>query len=354
MLDVSVVVPFYKGIDSLARCLGALQRAAARLEGRAEVVVSADGAVDDATAVAAANGARLLRFPGPRGPAVARNRAAAETAGAILVFVDADVVVHDDAIVQIAQFFEREPGVDAVFGSYDDRPADPGLVSRTKNLAHAFIHNQSERDAVTFWAGLGAIRREAFVRVGGFDERFARPSVEDIELGYRLNAAGCRIAIEPAIRGTHLKRWSVGGAVVSDLLDRGIPWTQLILRRGARNDMNIAYQYRVCVVLSFVTLAALALVWMTPWTLAVAAAAVAAIGAIEFSYLAFVASAEGWGVAVGALLLRVLHHLASGVAFVVGAVLHVAQRTFGLSLPGALPVDAWPAGGHQAAPSGER
>ncbi len=40
------------------------------------------------------------------------------------------------------------------------------------------------------------IRREVFLAYGGFDPRlYSRPSIEDIELGYRLTRAGHRIVL---------------------------------------------------------------------------------------------------------------------------------------------------------------
>ena len=131
------------------------------------------------------------------GPAAARNRGARDAAGDILLFVDADCRPHDDAVALLLGAFD-DPEVAAAFGSYDDRPAVPTTVSLYKNLAHHFVHQRSAEDASTFWAGLGAVRRGAFRSSGGFDEAYARPSIEDVELGYRLKAAGHRIRLVKA------------------------------------------------------------------------------------------------------------------------------------------------------------
>src|SRR5262249_10033209 len=42
--------------------------------------------------------------------------------------------------------------------------------------------------------------------------------------------AGQRIAVCPEIQVTHLKRWTLGGMMRSDVWDRGMPWTELALR----------------------------------------------------------------------------------------------------------------------------
>ena len=92
-------------------------------------------------------------------------------------------------------------------------PPAPNFVSQYKNLSHCFVHRTAATEARTFWAGFGAVRRDAFRRVGGFDEQFVRPSVEDIDFGYRLTDAGYRILLEPALEGTHLKRWTLVSAI---------------------------------------------------------------------------------------------------------------------------------------------
>src|ERR687894_766679 len=92
-----------------------------------------------------------------------------------------------DELSRIEAAFADDPGLTALFGSYDDRPEAPGAVSGFRNLLHHHVHQGGAGPARTFWAGLGAVRRDAFVAAGGFDEgRYPVPSIEDIELGMRL------------------------------------------------------------------------------------------------------------------------------------------------------------------------
>src|SRR5207244_833451 len=82
---------------------------------------------------------------------------------------------------------------------------------------------RGQLDASTFWAGCGAIRRSVFEEIGGFQaERFRRPSIEDIDLGYRLCGAGHRIRLDPGLQGTHLKRWTLGSIVRPDVACRAL------------------------------------------------------------------------------------------------------------------------------------
>ena len=111
--------------------------------------------------------------------------------------------------------FEADPGLSALFGSYDDAPTAPGVVSQYRNLLHHFVHQQGDfaddvRPVHTFWTGCGMIRREVFLAFGGFDPRlYPRPAIEDIELGYRLTRAGHRIVLARDVLATHMKRWTL-------------------------------------------------------------------------------------------------------------------------------------------------
>jgi len=95
------------------------------------------------------------------------------------------------------------------------------------------------------------MRREVFLELGGFDESYARPSIEDIELGSRLYAAGHRIDLNPSIQVTHLKRWTMWGLVCTDVRDRGVPWFLLMLqRRSMPADLNVTLAHRLSVALT--------------------------------------------------------------------------------------------------------
>jgi hypothetical protein len=229
-MKMSVVIPVHNGGVDLRLCLQAIHDSVRKAD---EVIVVDDGSTDDALACAEAFAFKVVHLPGPpHGPAYTRNRGAKKASGDVIVFVDADVVVHPDTLGSFEQVFREEPGAVAVFGSYDDRPAKLGRVSRFKNLLHHYVHQQGEQEAETFWAGCGAVRREQFLAIAGFSESYGRPSIEDIELGVRLREAGHRVLLRPEIQCTHLKRWTLCSLVRTDVFARAIPWTRLILKQG--------------------------------------------------------------------------------------------------------------------------
>lgn len=321
-----MVVPAYRCADQLRASLPAL-RANNWPRDDWELIVVDDGSTDDTTAVATALADRVVRVPdGPRGPGFARNLGANEARGDILLFVDADVVVHPEVLARVAARFQQDASLVAVFGSYDDRPAAPGLVSQYRNLLHRYVHLESAGPVTTFWAGCGAVRRDAFLAVGGFDgTRFPRPQIEDIDLGYRLHDRGGAILLDPAIGGTHLKRWTLMGMLRTDLRDRAIPWMRLLLDRrtalssGPLNTARREQLFAACTGLA--VLAALAAV-VTGHTVAaiLAAAALAVVVAGNMPLFAWYARTRGIGFACAVVPLRLLFYVVSvaGAAWAIG------------------------------------
>jgi len=314
-LSVSVVVPVLDGRRYLERSLPALL--ALRDPRPAEVIVVDDGSSDGSERLARELGARTLGSGGRAlGPARARNVGIEAARGEVVLFVDADVVVHTDVLTRVVAALE-DPAIAAVFGSYDDEPPQRGFASQYMNLRHHHIHQQQADDAPTFWAGLGAVRRSALLEVGGFDAHaFRRPSVEDIELALRLRAAGGRIRRVPAIQGTHLKRWSLGEVIRTDFLRRALPWSELMLRHpGAFGDLNVAAAERGKAALALVLATALiatAAGWLPWWApLALLAAAVAANARL----LGLFARRNGLFFALRALLFHQLYYLYSSTAY---------------------------------------
>ncbi|MFN0071609.1 MAG: glycosyltransferase [Chloroflexota bacterium] len=247
---ITVIVPVYNGAEMLSRCLEAL------FQSRGvewECIVVNDGSTDDSAAVAQRWGARVIPSEYPRsGPGRARNIGAALATTPLLCFIDADVRVRPDTLSDFVALFDADEGLAAAFGSYDTNPTHPGLLSQYRNLVHHYVHQTGLESASTFWSGCGAIRTSIFLEHGGFDPAYTRPSIEDIELGYRLRADGENIRLAKHIQVTHMKRWTLWGILVTDIRDRALPWTSLIRRtRHLPNDLNLQRSGRASAVSVF-------------------------------------------------------------------------------------------------------
>ncbi len=267
-LNLSVIIPVRDGGLAFRKCLQGIREAFAP---SSEIIVVADGDTDGSWQVAKSYGAKVLRIPIPQGPARARNLGAREAQGDILLFLDADVVIHPDAVRQVEAAFHNDPQLTALFGSYDDQPGESNFFSQYKNLFHHYVHQISQEEASTFWSGCGAIRRKVFLELGGFDESYRKPCIEDIELGYRMKRAGYRIRLSKELQAKHLKRWTLQSLLKSDFLDRALPWTELILKdRSFLNDLNLRISNRLGVMLTYAFLAALVGGYWWPGSFAIA------------------------------------------------------------------------------------
>ncbi len=313
---ISVIVPVYNGGKFIESCLDALL---SNRYPRFEIIVVNDGSTDETEDICKKKNLTPLQSERPRsGPAAARNFASKSARGDVLMFVDADVVVEHDAIAKVAECFENEAGLSALFGSYDDAPAERNFLSQYKNLQHHFVHQTSRSEASTFWAGLGAIRTDVFRSVGGFDSvQFAIPSIEDIELGVRLRKAGHRIFLGRTIQGKHLKRWDVGSLLRTEIFCRAVPWSKLILTsQGMINDMNLKTNDRACAALVALIILLIPLSFFQPLLLVAIALALTAFVYLNRSIFSFFVRRKGWLFAAMALPWQLLYFLYSGIAFV--------------------------------------
>ncbi len=334
-LPLSVIVPAHRCAPTLRLALEALAASDLPRDSWELIVVDdASGDSDPTADVAAAYADRVIRLTGrPHGPAFARNRGAEVARGALLAFVDADVVVHADALRRMVELLAATPDAGALFGAYDDRPAAPGIVSRYRNLMHHYVHTEHAGDAETFWAGCGAVRRTVFEQVGGYDEvRYPRPQIEDIELGHRIRDLGQRILLRPEIQGTHLKRWTLRSMVVADVRDRGVPWVELLLEEGSgarASTLNVGGREKLYTAL--VGLAgASALAGLATrdgrWLLA-AGGSVLVVLAGNQALLRWFWREHGVRMALAAAPLRLLHYGLSGVAVAWGGARHLRRRS---------------------------
>ncbi len=317
-MDISVVIPVHQGGRAFEQCLEGLAQTLGR---PAEIIVVPDGETDGVWRKAEAYGAQALEpTPVAQGPAHARNRGARVAQGEFLFFVDADVVVHPNVFEEMEAAFAADPSLDALIGSYDDAPAAPDFFSQYRNLLHHYVHQQGQEEAFTFWGACGVVRRAAFWDVGGFDAaRFPKPSVEDIDLGYRLKAAGYRLGLRKTLLVKHLKRWTLASIVRTDVFQRALPWTALLLASpNDEKDLNLDTRSRTSVATMGVLLLALAGAFFVPVLGILAGVAAVLLLVLNAALYRFFWKKRGFLFMLGAIACHGLYFLYGGAAFVAG------------------------------------
>jgi len=322
--DVSIIVPVGGSAPAWPRCLDRLTRLD---PAPGEIIAVIDGINDEHNQLASAAGFQVVSLQRPCGPAAARNRGAETATGDLLFFVDSDVELPTTVVDHLVDLFDRHTDVAALIGSYDADPGTPTFLSQYRNLLHHFVHQNANVEASTFWGACGAIRGSVFLEVGGFDEGYMTPSVEDIELGSRLRAVGHSIRLAKELQVKHLKQWRAKEMISTDLMRRAVPWTELMLRDGRLiNDLNITTRDRAKVLLAWLFAAALLAGPIWPPLFGISLISVGIVGVLSSNVLRFFVDSRGLPFALMAVPWYVLYLLICGLGFAIGFVRHHVRR----------------------------
>lgn len=239
---VTTVVPVRDGGDALV----ALVRV---LAAEGPVIVVDDGSRDGSAERAAAAGAQVITNAGRPGPAGARNTGLRGADTELVAFVDADCRVTPSGRDGVDADRRSGPGwragLDALFS------ADPTLalvaprvrgpegqsaigryeeVNCPLDLGTAASLVGPGRHVAYLPAAALVARRQALLEVGGFDEgmRFG----EDVDLVWRLLAAGWRARYVPSREVLHLPRPTLG-AFARQRAGYGSSAPELVRRHGS-------------------------------------------------------------------------------------------------------------------------
>ena len=315
-IDLSVIMPTIFWSGTFERCARRVLSLLDETTANAEVVFVFDGSPPPTPAWLARPDVRIVKTGTRSGPAVARNLAAESARGEILFFVDADVELAADTIDRVHAAFAADPDLVGLFGAYDDEPAAVGLTSTFRNLLHHHTHVSNPGAAGTFWSGCGAMRTTAFLDVGGFDEKYAYPSVEDIELGMRVAANGGKIMLTPEVRCKHLKHWTLASMVVTDIVHRATPWTRLIMNsRELPATLNLDWRGRLSGICSVLLAACLAVAVFVPVALWAALACGLVVVTLNREFYGLCARKRGVGFAVASFALHWAYFVYSSLTF---------------------------------------
>ncbi len=317
---ISVIIPVHNGRDTLPRCLDALNQT---LYKEWECIVVDDGSTDDSATIARERGVRVIHSA-RGGPALARNMGGQAARGDVLFFLDADVLVQPGTMGHAAATLKAYPDLAACFGSYDNAPTEANFLSQYRNLLHHYVHQHANDEASTFWSGCGAIKRDIFLEMGGFNvTAFPRPSIEDIELGYRLRAAGYQIRLEKLLQVTHMKRWTARQVLITDVRDRAVPWSRLLVQDGTvTNDLNLQTTQRVSTGMAFLGLGGLFLTLFSPWGWLWAVTAVGSLMGLNLKFYRFLWRQRGLLFMLAAIPWHWFYFLYSGASFMAVLLMH--------------------------------
>ncbi len=184
-MKLSVIIPTRGRHHHLRDCLAGLD-SGHQAFGRHdyEIIVTDDARGDQAVETTLSQQFPHVRWTsGPgRGPAANRNHGASLATGELLVFLDDDCLPQPGLLAAYAKAFATDSLIAAEGRISADQPS-----TRMDHVAPINEHGGF------FWSCNIALRRDFFSEVGGFDERFPRPAMEDVELRERIRSMGVTI-----------------------------------------------------------------------------------------------------------------------------------------------------------------
>jgi len=315
---ISVIIPVYNGRKTLGDCLKSVFKSSYPAF---ECIVVDDHSTDNTVEIAESFDVKIIRIGSQGGAAHARNRGAEAAQGDVLLFVDADVTIYPDSLNKVAKAFEEHPAISALFGSYDDQPGHPNFFSQYKNLFHHYIHQTSREDASTFWSGFGAIKKEVFYAVGGFDQnKYSNPCIEDIEMGSRLKKMGYRILLYKHLQVKHLKHYSFINLLKSDLFDRAIPWTTMMLtNKQFASDLNLKLKHKLSAGILFLVIVSILMTVKSLWFVAVITILLAIFFIMNHDFYRFFYNKRGRRFTLKVIPFHFLYYLYSTLGFFMGS-----------------------------------
>ena len=167
---------------------------------------------------------RLVHRRDTPGVAAARNAGAAQALGEYLLFLDDDILVEPDFLQRHTDALAAHPGC-WIMGQLKNLPEQERTpFGRFRRTLFAYDPPDSPLKESHGMTGQSiSMPRTDFERLGGFDESFSIPSVEDLDLGMRANAQGIKILYAPAIMAVH-NDWA--GFTIRDYCQRQQTYTR--------------------------------------------------------------------------------------------------------------------------------
>ena len=182
MEEVPIVVVNYNGAELLKKYLQSVLKTKYPYK---DVVVIDNGSTDDSVDYVKSLGVKLIRLDKNYGPAYARNVALRTFKTQFVAFLDNDVETPPDWLDPLLETIRSDEKVAAVQSLYTEWP-----------------YGEEPRPIPWFSTAAALTRREALLKVGGFDEHYFF-YWEDVDLSWRLWRAGYRILMVPKSKVYH-------------------------------------------------------------------------------------------------------------------------------------------------------
>lgn len=206
---VSIIIPTFNRLQTLLATIESIRR---QKPADYEIIVVDDCSTDSTAAEIRArygSSVKLVSTDRRLGPSYARNTGLSKASGEYVWFLDSDVVLPDESLMQrMVSTFESDPGIGSLGGEivvHEDTP---------ERAYGRRIRWNATNERVTAYKGSCLVecdylatcncftRRKYVTELNGFDERFVF-GAEDMDLGLRLRQKGLRNYVNHALAVLH-------------------------------------------------------------------------------------------------------------------------------------------------------
>ena len=199
-LIISVIVPFHNSEDTLYKCLSGIYNSNYK---NFEVIAVADNCKDNSIKIAQKFPCKLLAL-NANSAAATRNLGASKANGDILLFLDSDVIINNDSLFLINDFFIKNKDKHLLQGTYSYKHNYKYASSQFMMSHYAYyVFPEEKTETETLVTNFFCIKRKIFIEFKGFDENFHSSNSEDEEFGYRLIESGFKIPVNNKLKPFH-------------------------------------------------------------------------------------------------------------------------------------------------------
>ena len=336
MKNIRVIVPAYDATKNIHKCIDAIFKST--IINDIEVVVVDDGKNENLEEI-------LIQYPldiiksdknkrnivgmarRKASVAIARNKGALNFNGEILVFIDSDVEVKEDAIEKLVIPISNK-NVDATVGNYSNDINNLNFFQSYKIL---YLNKKYSKEGYIknhFWTALCAIKNDVFIEIGGFSDYFFLCSSEDTELGHRLSKYNKKIMAVPSAQGKHYKYYNFKKIVFNDLR-KGISSSSLSIKnkKSLMHSRHVKFHDIMSVIFSFLILSTLFVYFLTPIYYAlIISSSIFILYIVSRWELISVYSNNGLSFLFKSIILMFTLDLVRGISLIGGVIKHILEQ----------------------------
>ncbi len=210
--DITLIITNWNGRELLKECLPSVLAAVAHDRARNyEVMVIDDCSADDSLEVLQREfpGVRREKTPRNLGFQGANNHAVKLADSPVVMPMNNDIKLHEEALFHLARHFDQAGEVFAASGkiyAFDETTFLYGNRGGYFRKGHFHLYEKAPNDtSQTLFACGGAfmVEKRRYLELGGFDTLYHPLYYEEIDLSYRAQKRGWRVVYEPASIAYH-------------------------------------------------------------------------------------------------------------------------------------------------------